>query len=92
MKRRRENKRRAGRRKAERLYSSICVKYKTLDKKSHYNWIAYNDISGIGIGLLSNTSFRPGDKVKVQDVLFQAVRGLEQGEVPQGDLDGMGLG
>lgn len=58
-------KRKAQRRKAQRLETSLQVSYKLQGKSQSWKWVAYKDISGMGLGLLTNEPLKIDDKIDV---------------------------
>ena len=62
---RKTERRRFRRRRAQRLQSSLHIRYKKKGNKSNWKWVAYKDISGIGIGLLTNEPLKVNNRVNV---------------------------
>jgi hypothetical protein len=58
-------KRKAIKRKAERLYSNIYVHYKKIGKKTPWKSVAHNDISGVGIGLHVNEPLKVMERISI---------------------------
>ena len=63
MKRLKSTKRSKIRRLAERLYSKIFVQYKRIEKKGPWKPVVYNDLSGGGVGLITDEPIQNAERI-----------------------------